>query len=107
MRYDWRENELKFQRKRAGAQPDILLIGPGGDADVKRLENYLERMNLDYSEIDTRGEPLPEGFTWTDQPIIILNGEPWTKAKPQELAQQIQGLALRHYSFDTEDEGPA
>jgi len=107
MRYDWRENELKFQRKRAWASPEIILIGPGGDPDVKRLENYLERMNLEYSEIDTRGEPLPEGFKWTDQPIVVLNGEPWTKAKPQELAQQIQGLALRHYGFDTEEEESA
>ena len=99
MRYDWAENGLKFQRKRSAVQPSILLVGPGGDPDVKRMENYLERMNLDYDELDTRQEPMPEGFTWADQPIVFVDGEPWTKAKPQEIAQVI-GLALRHYGFD-------
>jgi len=103
MRYDWRENVMKFFRKRAPLQPQIVLIGPGGDPDVKRLENYLERMNLDYEELDTRDEPLPPEFKWADQPIVVVNGEPWTKAKPQEIAQVI-GLAMRHYEFDEEAE---
>ena len=103
MRYDWRENELKFQRKRSPVQPDVVLIGPGGDPDVKRLENYLERMNLDYGQLDTREEPLPADFKWTDQPIVLVDGDPYTKAKPQEIAQVI-GLALRHYGFDEEHE---
>ena len=103
MRYDWRENELKFQRKRSPVQPDVVLIGPGGDPDVKRLENYLERMNLDYGTLDTREEPLPADFKWTDQPIVLVDGDPYTKAKPQEIAQVI-GLALRHYGFDEEHE---
>ena len=99
MRYDWRENELKFVTKRAPVQPDIVLIGPGGDPDVKRLENYLERMNVEYTQIDTREEQLPEGLTWTDQPVVLVDGDPYPKAKPQEIAQVI-GLALRHYGFD-------
>jgi hypothetical protein len=103
MRYDWNENELKFTRKRAAVQPELLLIGPGGDPDVKRLENYLERMNLDYAELDTREDPLPAGFKWTDQPIVVVDGDPYLKAKPQEIAQVI-GLALRHYAFDVEHE---
>ena len=103
MRYDWSENELKFTRKRARLQPDIVLIGPGGDPDVKRMENYLERMNLTYQEIDTREEPLPEPWQWTDQPIVLVDDDPYLKAKPQEIAQVI-GLAMRHYSFDTEGE---
>jgi hypothetical protein len=106
MRYDWSENELKFLRKRSQVQPEIVLIGPGGDPDVKRLENYLERMNLDYGELDTREEPLPEGFARTDQPIVLVDGDPFLKAKPQEIAQAI-GLALRHYAFDMEHEEPA
>ena len=99
MRYDWRENELKFERKRSAVQPEIVLIGPGGDPDVKRLEAYLERMNLDWGELDTREEPLPAEFKWTDQPIVLVDGDPYLKAKPQEIAQVI-GLALRHYGFD-------
>jgi len=106
VRYDWGDNGLKFTRKRAGAQPEIVLIGPGGDPDVKRMENYLERMNLDYQELDTREEPLPEGFKWTDQPIVLLDDDPYLKAKPQEVAQVI-GLALRHYGFDVEGEASA
>jgi len=106
MRYDWAENELKFKTKRAPGQPEIVLVGPGGDPDVKRLENYLERMNIDYLEIDTREEPLPDGFKWTDQPIVLVDGDPYTKAKPQEVSQVI-GLALRHYAFDVEHEEPA
>ena len=94
---------MKFFKKRSPTQPSLLLVGPGGDPDVKRLENYLERMNLDYDELDTRDEPLPEGFKWADQPILFVNGEARTKAKPQEIAQEI-GLALRHYGFDVEDE---
>ena len=103
MRYDWSENELKFTRKRARVQPDIMLIGPGGDPDVKRVENYLERMNLEYQEIDTREEPLPEGFKPTDQPIVLVDDDPYRNAKPQEIAQVI-GLAMRHYAFDLEAE---
>ncbi len=99
MRYDWDENALKFQTKRSPIQPELVLIGPGGDPDVKRLENYLERMNLDYTELDTREEPLPDDFKWTDQPIVIVDGDPYLKAKPQEIAQVI-GLALRHYGFE-------
>ncbi len=99
MRYDWRENFMKFFKKRAPMQPDLLLIGPGGDPDVKRLENYLERMNLEYREIDTREEPLPLGFAWKDQPILVVDGDPYANAKPQEIAQVV-GLALRHYGFD-------
>jgi len=106
MRYDWRENAMKFFKKRSLVQPSIVLIGPGGDPDVKRLENYLERMNLDYIEIDTREEPLPEGYKWTDQPIVVVDGDPYLKAKPQEVAQVI-GLALRHYAFDVEHQEPA
>ena len=103
MRYDWGENAMKFFKKRSAVQPNLLLIGPGGDPDVKRLENYLERMNLDYAELDTRQDPLPDEFKWQDQPIMVVNGEVWTKVKPQEVAQ-IVGLALRHYGFDEEDE---
>src|SRR5438477_5981028 len=103
MRIDWRANEMKFVRKRSTYPPEIVLIGPGGDPDVKRVENYLERMNLDYTEIDTRAEPLPEGYKWTDQPLVFVDGEAWTKAKPQEIAQVI-GLALRHYGFDEGEE---
>jgi len=101
MRYDWRENVMKFFKKRAPVQPQIVLIGPGGDPDVKRMENYLERMNLEYEEIDTREEPLPDEFNWTDQPIVLVDGDPYFKAKPQEIAQVV-GLALRHYGFDEE-----
>mgnify|MGYP001365224466 FL=1 len=103
MRYDWRENVMKFFTKRAPLQPHIALIGPGGDPDVKRLENYLERMNLDYDEIDTREQPLPDGFEWADQPIVVVDGDPFKKAKPQEIAQAV-GLALRHYGFDVDEE---
>ncbi|MBV9120105.1 MAG: hypothetical protein JOZ39_05310 [Chloroflexi bacterium] len=103
MRYDWRENAMKFFKKRSPIQPAITLIGPGGDPDVKRMENYLERMNLDYEEIDTREQPLPEGFAWTDQPVVVVDGDPYLKAKPQEVAQVV-GLALRHYQFDVEEE---
>ncbi|HVA24678.1 MAG TPA: hypothetical protein VMW62_09810 [Chloroflexota bacterium] len=106
MRYDWSENGLKFTKKRAAGQPEIVLVGPGGDPDVKRMENYLERMNLDYAEIDTREEPLPEGFKATDQPIVLVDGDPYLKAKPQEVAQVI-GLAMRHYHFDGEAEASA
>ena len=102
MRYDWSDNELKFTKKRSPVQPNIVLIGPGGDPDVKRMENYLERMNLDYQEIDTREEPLPAGFTWADQPIVLVDDDPYLKAKPQEVAQVV-GLALRHYAFDVEE----
>ena len=102
MRYDWSENFMKFFKKRAPAQPQIVLIGPGGDPDVKRVENYLERMNLDYDEYDTREEPLPEGMTWSDQPVVLIDGDPFLKARPQEIAQVI-GLALRHYGFDEEE----
>jgi hypothetical protein len=100
MRYDWSENDLKFVTKRAAAQPELVLIGPGGDPDVKRLENYLERMNLEYVEIDTREDPLPSEFEWNDQPIVLIDGDPFRKAKPQEVAQAIEGLALRHYGFE-------
>lgn len=103
MRYDWSENELKFTRKRARLQPDVVLIGPGGDPDVKRMENYLERMNITYHEIDTREEPLPDPWQWTDQPIVLVDDDPYLKAKPQEIAQVI-GLAMRHYGFDVEGE---
>lgn len=103
MRYDWRDNVMKFFKKRSAYSPSITLVGPGGDPDVKRLENYLERMNLDYDEIDTRQEALPEGFTRADQPLVFVNGEAYPKAKPQEMAQVI-GLALRHYDFDEEAE---
>jgi hypothetical protein len=98
-RIDWRENAMKFFKKRAPFDIPIILIGPGGDPDVKQLENYLERMNLDYEEIDTREQPLPEAFKWEDQPIAVVAGDPYLKAKPQELAQAV-GLALRHYGFD-------
>lgn len=94
---------MKFFKKRSQVQPAIVLIGPGGDPDVKRLENYLERMNLEYHEIDTREQPLPEDFQRTDQPIVIVDGDPYTKAKPQEIAQVI-GLAMRHYGFDPEEQ---
>jgi hypothetical protein len=103
MRYDWSRNFMKFFKKRAPVQPHLVLVGPGGDPDVKRMENYLERMNLEYEEIDTREQPLPEGFQWTDQPIVVVDGDPYTKAKPQEIAQVV-GLALRHYGFDEEHE---
>ena len=103
MRYDWSENGLKFTRKRSQVQPDIVLVGPGGDPDVKRMENYLERMNLEYQEIDTREEPLPEPWQWTAQPIVLVDDDPYLKAKPQEIAQVI-GLAMRHYSFEVEGE---
>ena len=83
MRYDWRENVMKFFTKRSPVQPRIVLIGPGGDPDVKRVENYLERMNLEYDEIDTREQPLPDGFEWSDQPIVIVDGDPFKKAKPR------------------------
>jgi hypothetical protein len=99
MRYDWDENALKFEIKRSHVQPQLVLIGPGGDPDVKRLENYLERMNLEYFEIDTREEPMPDGFTYTDLPIVVVDGDPYLKARPQEIAQVI-GTALRHYGFD-------
>ena len=102
MRYDWGENGLKFTTKRSRVQPVLLLIGPGGDPDVKRMENYLERMNLEYEELDTREEPLPPEFKWTDQPIMVVDGDPFLKAKPQEVAQAI-GLAMRHYAFDVEE----
>lgn len=92
---------MKFFKKRSPVQPQLVLIGPGGDPDVKRLENYLERMNLDYMEIDTREDPMPEGFALTDQPIVIVDGDPYLKAKPQEIAQGI-GTAMRHYGFDEE-----
>ena len=103
MRYDWSDNFMKFFKKRSPSQPQVILIGPGGDPDVKRVENYLERMNLDYDEYDTREEPLPEGVAWTDQPVVLIDGDPFLKAKPQEIAQAI-GLALRHYGFDEEHE---
>ena len=103
MRYDWSENVMKFFKKRSAVQPQVVLIGPGGDPDVKRLENYLERMNLDYDEIDTREDPLPEGFDYADQPIVLVDGDPFLKARPQEIAQVI-GTALRHYGFDEEHE---
>ena len=103
MRYDWRENFMKFFKKRSPMQPQLILIGPGGDPDVKRLENYLERMNLEYDELDTREDPLPDDFKWTDQPILVVDGDPYTKAKPQEIAQVV-GLALRHYGFDVDEE---
>jgi hypothetical protein len=103
MRYDWSENFMKFFKKRSPGQLQVILIGPGGDPDVKRLENYLERMNLEYDEIDTREDPMPEGFDYKDQPIVIVDGDPYLKAKPQEIAQVI-GLALRHYGFDEEHE---
>src|SRR5579862_8985663 len=103
MRYDWDENSLKFGVKRSPFQPHVVLMGPGGDPDVKRLENYMERMNLQYDELDTREEPLPDGFAYTDLPIVVVDGDPYLKAKPQEIAQVI-GLALRHYSFEQEHE---
>ena len=98
-RIDWRANAMKFFKKRAAFAPAITLIGPGGDPDVKRLENYFERMNLDFDEIDTRTEPFPDGFAPEDQPVVVINGDPFRKAKPQEVAQAV-GLALRHYEFD-------
>ncbi|MHB8619634.1 MAG: hypothetical protein ACYDAG_08705 [Chloroflexota bacterium] len=102
-RIDWRENFMKFFKKRVAIPTMVTLIGPGGDPDVKRLENYFERMNLEFDEIDTREEPLPEGFIWADQPIVVVNGEAYPKAKPQEMAQVV-GLALRHYGFDETDQ---
>ena len=102
MRYDWRENFMKFFRKRAALDIPITLIGPGGDPDVKRLENYFERMNIEFEQIDTRVQPLPEGFEWSDQPVVVVDGDPFTKAKPQMIAQAV-GLAMRHYAFDAEE----
>ncbi|MDE3078310.1 MAG: hypothetical protein KGJ86_23040 [Chloroflexota bacterium] len=90
---------MKFFTKRVAVAPPISLIGPGGDPDVKRLENYFERMNIDYEEIDTRIQPLPDGFSWDQQPIVVVDGDPYLKAKPQTIAQVV-GLALSHYRFD-------
>ncbi len=103
MRIDWRENFMKFFPKRVAIAVPITLIGPGGDPDVKRLENYFERMNIEFEEIDTRQQPMPEGFAWADQPIVVIAGDPVVKAKPQKIAEAV-GLALRHYGFDTAGE---
>lgn len=103
-RIDWRENSMKFLTKRAPVNVKITLVGPEGDPDLKRLENYMERMNLEFDEIDTRTEGIPAGYAWSDQPIVFVNDDVFTRVKPQELAQAI-GLALRHYEFEESEAG--